>query len=189
MVKGQLVVIRGPMGSGKTKRLISECATWRENGFVGVAAFKHAKDRRYDAGDRLSSHDGQSVPAVPVWTATQAMYDASIRGCDLVVFDEGQFFESDLLTVALELVRRGCRVVVAGLKRISSDRRRAGEEIPLMKRLWEMAQVKIELFNRCARCGAENAEYSQRIGDVSETGVAVISAYEPRCAACFEPGK
>ena len=174
--RGSLEVISGCMFSGKTERLLARIANARSRA-VEVAVFKHASDYRYGRR-RLATHSGKLIEAVAVSDASSLMDEA--RGAQLVVIDEGQFFDGQLVDVCRELVARGCDVVVAGL-----DLDSWGLPFGPMPALEAAADHIIRTRAVCAMCG-EVAEYTQRTAPIeSDDMIGGAEAYEPRCARCF----
>ena len=182
---GWLEVICGPMFSGKSEEMIRRL---RRAEIAGqrVVIFKPVIDDRYDAAD-VVSHAGARMRAVPVTSPGEVATRAN--GFDVVGMDEIQFFDEGIVEVALELAKRGVRVVAAGL---DQDFRR----LPFgpMPELLSHAEFVDKLQAVCHRCGGP-ATTTQRLVDgrpAPYSGETVVvgaaEQYEARCRGCHEAG-
>ena len=107
--------------------------------------FKPRIDDRYDASD-VVSHAGIRMRAVPVAGVSELAERA--RGFEVVGIDEAQFFDEEIVAVALALADDGARVIAAGL---DQDFRR----LPFgpMPALLAHAEFVDKLQAVCHRCG------------------------------------
>ena len=182
---GWLEVICGPMFSGKSEEMIRRL---RRAEIAGqqVVIFKPRFDDRYDATD-IVSHAGVRMRGVAVDSVAEIA--ARAGGHQVVGIDEVQFFEHEVVEVALGLADAGVRVVVSGL---DQDFRR----LPFgpMPALLSHAEFVDKLQAVCHRCGGP-ATTTQRLldgcpapysGDTIVVGAA--EQYEARCRDCHEPG-
>lgn len=191
---GHLEVIVGPMFSGKSEELIrrvNRAVIARQR----VVVFKPAIDDRY-AVTRVASHSGQSAEAVAVTGTAQARAYLSGQGDllqtglfelpselpDVVAFDEAQFFDGELVPLAIELADAGVRVVLAGL-----DLDFRGEPFGIMPELLSRAESVEKLTAICVVCGAPATRTQRLIGgeparfDDPIVLVGATEAYEARC--------
>jgi thymidine kinase len=184
--KGKLVLIMGPMFSGKTSRLIEflerEMIAGRK-----ISLFKPKIDFRY-AESEVVTHKGVRLPAVVVATTKEGVRRIIISGSktDAVGLDEGQFWPLDTgLPRALEeLCFDGKTVYVSVLNR---DHR--GEPFGSAMELLARADDVYSLTAVCAKCGGD-AYFTQRVlsgkevfGEQVQVGGKEL--YEPRCRSCF----
>lgn len=184
---GSLLVIRGPMFSGKTKELIWILLNYRGDNFQ---VFVPALDSRGDG--RLVSHDGVTFPAVAVETAEEILERVYVE-TRLVVIDEVQFLGDGIVTVCNQLIAAGMEVVVAGL---DMDFRR----LPF-RSMHDLSMIAGRVSYTLAACAVcdRPAVYTQRL--YAETGapvpiddpVIVVDGtegrrYEPRCVKCHQFG-
>jgi thymidine kinase len=178
---GWIEVVAGPMFSGKSEELIRR-VTRAMIARQHVQVFKPALDDRYDAV-AVASHAGRTLQAEAVAdvAALRARLDSGTR---VVAVDEGQFFDADLVPLALELADRGRRVIVAGL-----DLDFRGAPFGPMPELLAQAEV-VEKLTAICRCG-KAATRTQRLiaGHPAheEDPVILVGAaesYEPRCRSC-----
>lgn len=179
---GRLEVICGPMFSGKTTALIRRLQTAADSG-SRTRALKPAQDTRYaGAAPALSTHAGEALGATAVASAAQVVKAAG--PADIVGIDEAHFFGAALVKPVLALLGAGRRVIVAGLER--DHRGRPFHPLPAL--LVEADEV-LKLTCPCAQCGRP-AVHSQRMS-ASRARIAVGGAgeYQPRCRACFTPGR
>jgi thymidine kinase len=143
---GYLEVIAGPMFSGKTEELIRRVRR-AQIARVKVQIFKPAIDNRYDTHN-VVSHSSQSIDAIPVHKSIeilQNIYDST----RIVAIDEAQFFDEEIINVVNKLVRRGQRLVMAGL-----DLDFRGRPFGSMPTLLAMADNVMKIQAICTVCGA-----------------------------------
>ncbi|KKQ15022.1 MAG: Thymidine kinase [Candidatus Daviesbacteria bacterium GW2011_GWA1_36_8] len=185
---GKLIVVHGCMFSGKSSELIrlAERSRWARK---KVLTFNHTTDIRY--GQKLiASHNGEKLDAILIHSPRE-IKDYLDKSVDVVVIDEGQFFDDSLIDVAQELNEQGITVIVGGL---DTDFR--AEPFHPMPTLIVMADEDIALTAICVECG-ENANRTQRLVNglpAKYTDPIILvgadELYEARCRACHEvPGK
>ena len=183
---GWLEVICGPMFSGKSEEMIRRL---RRAEIAGqrVGIFKPAIDDRYGEDD-VVSHAGARMRAVPVSCVRELLWRSNAY--DVVGIDEVQFFDRLIVPAALDLAKRGARVVAAGLDQ--DFRRRPFGPMP---ELLAHAEFVDKLQAVCQRCG-DSATTTQRLVDglpASYSGETVLvgaaEQYEARCRACHEAGE
>jgi thymidine kinase len=179
-------VVCGPMFSGKSEELIRRL---RRAEIAGQRALviKPVLDDRYDVG-HVVSHAGAKMRAVTAASSPDVLRLAT--GYDAIGVDEVQFFDGGIVMVIEELVRRGTRVIAAGL---AQDFR--GLPFGPMPTLLCVADFVDKLEAVCHRCGG-SATLTQRLvegrpapfdGDTVQIGA--LDSYEARCRACFEPNR
>jgi len=186
MSSGQLVVICGPMFSGKTSRLLEllerEMIAGRR-----IELFKPEIDARYSSSE-VVTHKGLKLPArvVPITGAGVKRIVATSRKVDVVGVDEAQFWPPAVeLPKALEMLAfSGKRVYVSVL-----NRDHAGEPFGNAMELLARADVIHSLTAVCVKCGGE-AYFTQRTSEGREVfGPQVVvggkELYEPRCRKCY----
>jgi len=185
---GYLEVIAGPMFSGKTEELIRQVKR-AAIGKKGVQVFKHSLDTRYGKEKKLHSHAGVSFASELVPTAHAILTKLNPKA-EVIAIDEAQWFGEDLISVVEELLRRGKKVLVAGLA-LTFDRQ---PFIPVPT-LMAIADRVIKLSAICTVCG-EEAVFHKRVakkgpkvnplaadpGFVSKLDLTVFQA---RCRQCF----
>lgn len=176
---GRIEVVCGSMFCGKTEELIRRVRR-AKIARQKVQVFKPALDTRY-AVEKITSHDGLGVEAVPVDSA-QAILNLIEPDTTIVAIDEVQFFGPDVLHVCQTLAERGLRVIAAGL-----DLDFRGEPFGPMPLLLAEAEQVDKLQAICVVCGAP-ASRTQRLIDGRPASyddpiilVGGSESYEARC--------
>lgn len=179
---GSLEVIAGCMSSGKSEELIrrlKRAAIAKQK----VIVFKPEIDSR---GEKLAitSRDGGLFEAVPIECPFD-VFGHFQEDCQVVAFDEAQFFHEELIVVIGELINRRVRVLVAGL-----DTDFSGAPFGSMPQLMAIADSVAKLNAVCVCCG-EPAIRTQRLIDgqpaPSDSPRVVVGGdemYEARCRRC-----
>ncbi len=169
------------MFSGKSEELIRRL---RRAEIAGQRALivKPLVDDRYDVG-HVVSHAGAKMRAVTVATSVDVLRLAA--SYDAIGIDEVQFFDDGIVETIDALVRRGARVVAAGL---AQDFRT--EPFGAMPTLLCVAEFVDKLEAVCHRCGGP-ATLTQRLLDGqpapldgATVQIGALDSYEARCRAC-----
>lgn len=179
-VSGRIEVICGSMFCGKTEELIRRvrrAIIARQQ----VKVFKPEIDDRYGI-QRITSHTGQSVEALPV-KASRDILELANGDATVVAIDEAQFFDEGIVSVAQRLADDfDMRVIIAGL---DTDFR--GEPFGAMPHLLSIAEEVIKLQAICVVCG-ESASRTQRLVNGRPAAlddpiilVGAQESYEARC--------
>ena len=119
--RGALILIFGPMFSGKTGELIDRVDSESHVGQYGII-IKPSNDIRYEA-DKVVTHSGRKIDAYRVDKGNpqeiiNLIAEQESKGdcIDIIGIDEAQFFEKFSLIKAIEkLINNGKTVMVAGL--------------------------------------------------------------------------
>ncbi len=174
---GTLEVIVGPMFAGKTETLILRMSLALQDE-EWVELLKPLTDTRYP-GEEVISHNGRKMGAS--WT--QPDLENFPSKAAVVGIDEAQFLSPEAIPVILAAVKRGQRVILAGLDLYST-----GLPFGPMPTFMAYADKVTKVRGLCSRCPAPSTR-SQRLCS-SEGGAVLIGGadtYEPRCLACFDP--
>jgi thymidine kinase len=182
---GRVEVITGSMFSGKSEELIRRL---RRALFARqrVQVFKSALDDRYHGIQRVSSHDGTSIEAVPIRSSREvaAMADGDAQ---VIGVDEAQFLDDGIIEVVGSLADGGVRVLIAG---IDLDFR--GEPFGPMPGLLAIAETVDKLHAVCVRCTGP-ASRTQLLVDGRPAPyhsptiqIGGAEKYEARCRMCHE---
>lgn len=170
-----VIVITGPMFSGKTTELIRRAREYKERHGLRVLVINHAKDVR-TTQNTVRTHDGVTYPAVHA----HDLMLVNTRQYDVIAVDEGQFFNNLRTFVDIETRRWGKRVLVAGLN--SDYLRRPFGEMPLLMSLADHVVVK---HSTCSACSSL-ALFTQRLSDNGDTiDVGGAEKYAARCRNCW----
>lgn len=170
-----VLVITGPMFSGKTTELIHRVRVHRERHGLRVLVVNHVKDVRASE-NTVRTHDGVTYPAVHA----HDLMLVNTRQYDVVAIDEAQFFSNLGAFVDLETRRWGRRVIIAGL---SGDylRRPFGE----MPRVLSLADHIVIKHATCATC-SNPAIFTQRLTNSKDTvDVGGAEKYTAACRKCW----
>ena len=194
--KGRLEVITGCMFSGKTtelhRRLERVAIAKRE--YVLFRPFSDTRGTPESSTVHVFGRNlGHEMPAtrvpddVDTYEDLARMYKAGdLDSCEVVGFDEGNFFAMGIVNLCTELVEHGKRVIVAGL-----DLNFRAKPFGAMPFLLALADDLTKLSAICAKCG-KDATRSQRLIDgvpapasSPEILVGGLDSYEARCKNCF----
>jgi len=179
---GRLEVITGPMFSGKSEELIRRLKRARI-ARQRVACFKPDIDLRYHR-TAIASHGSQTHEAATVATTQhlKAELFPTLDEIDVVGIDEVQFFDEAIISLAVELIHLGKRVIMAGL-----DTTFAAEPFGPVPALMAIADEVTKLSAVCMVCG-QPAIHTQRLGQSQElVVVGAAGLYEARCRVHFHP--
>ena len=191
---GYLEVIKGPMFSGKTTRLLD---MYKKYKFCDIQTmvFNYGKDNRY-SDSLLSSHDKVMIPCVKCLTLTEIVdlnkmhntyntaaaekYMTDFLEAKVILINEGQFFADivDWVKTAVEVHHK--TVYVCGL---NSDfkRNKFGNWLDL-----ELLSDEVVLLNSfCSHCKKRPAIFSHRLTNETEIEVIGSDCYIPVCRKCY----
>ena len=179
---GYIEAVIGPMYSGKSEELIrrlKRAKIAKQN----VVVFKPKIDDRYSKED-VVSHSGESIDAIPINKANE-IYDYIDNKVQVVGIDEVQFFDEEVVSVAVDLANKGIRVIAAGL-----DMDFKGEPFGPTPKLLAIAEFVDKIQAVCSVCG-QPATRSQRLinGKPARYNdpiiqVGAVESYEARCRKC-----
>lgn len=183
---GYLEVIAGPMFCGKTEELIRQvrrAAIAKKK----IQVFKHVIDMRYGRDKKLFSHAGVSFESDVISSPRQILQKLHPR-TEIIAIDEAQWFGEGLTPVIETLLKKGKKVLVAGLA-LTYDR----EPFAPIPTLMSMADRVTKLSAICAICGDE-AVFHKRIIKAKKIDphnpdpslVGKIDSYQPRCRKCYK---
>ncbi len=171
-----LEVISGCMFAGKSEELIRRLKRWKHSK-LGVITLKPARDTR---SENVCSRNGCSLEAIEVQASAQILDQVS--DSDLVIgIDEIHFFDSEIVDVVLQLVRKGKLVIVSGLNLDFAEK-----PFENTMRLMALASNVTIAFAVCDVCRSQYATRSQLL--VPSAGRILIGdkEYSPRCIQCFQ---
>lgn len=179
---GYIEVVIGPMYSGKSEELIrriKRAKIAKQN----IVVFKPKIDDRYSKED-VVSHSGDSVNAIPI-SSPNEIYNFIDNKTQVVGIDEVQFFDEDIVNIAVDLADKGIRVIAAGL-----DMDFKGEPFGPTPKLLAVSEFIDKIQAICSVCG-QPATRSQRLinGEPAKYDdpiiqVGAVESYEARCRKC-----
>lgn len=167
------------MFSGKTEELIRRMRR-AEIARQKVQIFRPEIDDRYDKSD-VVAHTGTSFKATPI-VHPREIFQHLLDTTRVVGFDEVQFFPEVIIEFIKKLMRRGIRVICAGL-----DLDYLGNPFGPMPELLAMADEVMKIQAICTICGMP-ATKTQRLNDNPENEddtqqvlVGGLKLYQARC--------
>jgi thymidine kinase len=181
-IPGRLEVITGPMFSGKSEELIRRLKRARI-ARQRVTCFKPDIDLRYHR-TAIASHGDQTHEACTVANVErlrEAIFPI-LEETDVIGLDEVQFFDETIISLSVELIHLGKRVIMAGL-----DTTFNAEPFGPVPALMAIADEVTKLSAVCMVCG-QPAIHTQRLGQSQElVVVGAAGLYEARCRTHFQP--
>lgn len=176
---GYLEIFIGPMYSGKTSKLLE---IYKQYKFcnVPIEVINYSEDTRYH-DTMLSSHDEIMIPCIQALKMSDVMNEERIQMADVILINEGQFFE-DLVPVVLELVQLKKKVYVSGLDS-DFERKKFGTLLDLIP----MCNKVTKIHSLCSLCKDGTAGiFSLRLTQEKEQKVIGSDCYIPVCRYCYE---
>jgi len=186
-----LELIIGPMFAGKSSALQSIVRRRMAIGW-NVLVIKHSIDTRYlsdsDSNNYVVNHDMQKCPARSCSLLSECLSWPEYRDAQLIVVEEGQFFE-DLIRVVLTAVEtHGKNVVVVGLDG-DAHRKPFGKILELIPLADEVQRI----YALCKLCGDGTparftSAVSAAVSDATSDGkpnVGSAESYRPLCRKHF----
>jgi thymidine kinase len=166
------------MFSGKTSKLIEIYYKYVKTD-MKVLVINHSFDTRY-SNEMLSNHNKEMIPCL--WTDTLSSINKDeISNADLILINEGQFF-NDLYKCVKEWVEiDGKKVYICGLDG-DSNRKKFGEILDLIP----LADKVVKLNALCSICkNGTKALFTLRL--TLETSQVLIGSdcYKPVCRMCY----
>ena len=187
MALGELIVVCGPMFSGKTEHLISQ-ARLAPVLQRTIAVLRPERDSRSPV---VVSHSGLQLPqspfikilAVPVPHEGEKWKPVRLPpGTAKVALEEGQFFPDEIFRDVQKWRGAGMDVLITGL-----DMDSKGDPFELMSRFMGVATSVSKRQAVCMRC-REPAHFSYRKAeDGSRVLIGGADLYEARCGSCWIP--
>ena len=174
---GKIVLILGPMFSGKSTRLIENIrkSVYKNKKSIMI---KYSGDKRYTNKSEVVTHDLIKYDSIECRNLSDS-YDL-LKDYDIIGIDEGQFFP-DLVEISEKLSLLKKMVYIAAL---NGDFRM--EPFPVIANIIPKAD-KIKLLKAyCFNCHRD-AKFSLRIVQNNETVlIGAGEAYKPACRDCHK---
>jgi thymidine kinase len=176
---GRIIVITGPMYSGKTTRLIQEIEKF-EIANKAYVVFKPSIDIRYGLTN-ISNHKGLKVEAIPIKKSDEIFEHLEEKRYNLIAIDEAQFFDEKLPEIVQNLADEGYTVILSCL---DMDFKR--QPFKVSSELLSIADSVIKNRAVCERCGSFDAAYSFKLkGDENQIDVGGKDKYIAVCRKCY----
>lgn len=176
---GRIEIIVGPMFCGKSEELIRRLRRTMV-AKLPMMAFKPDIDKRYDGGDKITSHSRYEIQAHPVPVNDPYLILSTIdKNTQVVGIDEIQFFPPAIIDVCQTMAKTGIRVILSGL-----DMDYTGKPFGSVPTLMAIAERVDKLTSICTVCGAD-ATRTQKL-NITENSVTIEvgqdDKYTARCA-------
>ena len=176
-----LEIILGPMFSGKTSRLLEiykQCIFCN----ISVAVINHSSDVRYDISTTiLSTHDQHKIPCFSFTTLSSSLSNPEIFNAQVILINEGQFFE-DLFQTVSQFLQQGKHIYIAGLDG-DFERKKFGtilDLIPLCDKVTKLASL-------CSKCkNGTPGIFSMRLTHEKQQTLVGADNYIPVCRICYQ---
>lgn len=176
---GYLELIIGPMFSGKTSRLVEIYKHYTENTSYRVLVINYIGDKRYHE-TMLSTHDNIYIPCEYSKTLSTWLNIERIAEVDVILINEGQFFDDLCECVHIMVEELHKKVYVCGL---NGDYRR--EKIGGILDLIPICDKIVNLTSKCSLCNGV-ALFSYRKNDnASQYVIGSSDIYMPLCRCCY----
>lgn len=109
-MQGEIILITGPMYSGKTTTLISKLERFKRTG-KKILVIKYINDLRYTNDNKLISHSKMEFCTECIYS--QSLKDIDISAYDIIGIDEGQFFND--IVIVNEWANMDKKIIISAL--------------------------------------------------------------------------
>lgn len=178
-VKPGLVVECGSMFSGKSDTIQRKGERYRY-AQQQVVFVKPDLDNRYDEFS-VTTHTGNSVPAVNMDIHSSLMLIPEVRQADVVLIDEVQFFKEQIIEDIHRLVEEGKRVYCAGL-----DLDFKAHPFAVTSHLMSIADKVHKHHAVCTTCGEDAYISHKKIQNDKRVELGHADLYEALCRKCYQ---
>jgi thymidine kinase len=184
---GYLEIIKGPMFSGKTTRLME---IHKKYSFcdINTMVINYEKDTRY-SNDLLSSHDKVMIPCLKALTLNTLynVHDKTGKNVDdfmnakIILINEGQFFPDIVEWVSIVVEKYHKNVYICGL---NSDFKR--DKFGNWLDLETISDNVVMLQSFCSKCKKRPAIFSHRLTNENDLELIGSDCYIPVCRKCYK---
>jgi thymidine kinase len=179
-ITSYLEIIIGPMFSSKTTALLE---IYKKCKFcnIPVSIINHTSDTRYHDA-MISSHDKVLAPCLQAYKLQDIwLENTSLRYSDIILINEGQFFE-DLYEVVLDMLKHNKKIYICGLDG-DFERNKFGkilDLIPFCDNVYKLKSI-------CSICkDGTPGIFSMRLTNETEQTVVGSDNYIPVCRKCYD---
>jgi thymidine kinase len=195
---GYLEIIKGPMFSGKTTRIMD---IYKKYSFcdINTMVINYEKDNRY-SDEFLSSHDKIMIPCIKALTLTELVnltdssadatnslgrsvsgkYATEFLESKAILINEGQFFADIVEWVRIAVEKYHKNVYICGL---NSDFKR--NKFGNWLELESISDNVVMLHSFCSHCKKRPGIFSHRLSNESELEIIGSDCYIPVCRKCY----
>ena len=191
---GYLEIIKGPMFSGKTTRILD---IYKKYKFCDIQTMviNYSKDNRY-SDEMLSSHDKIMIPCIKALRLNDIIpltdsdeitnkldfkYIKNFMVSKAILINEGQFFGDIVEWVTIAVEKYYKNVYVCGLN-TDFMRNKFGNWLELER----ISDNVVMLHSFCSNCKKRPAIFSHRLSNESEVEVIGSDCYIPVCRKCYK---
>ena len=174
---GYLKIIIGPMFSGKTTELIRIYNRYKA-AELKVLAINYKDDIRYHS-TLMSTHNKQMIPSINCKTLSEIDYD-DIQNYDIILINEGQFFEDIYKYVDILVNKLNKRVYVCGLDG-DFQRKKFGHIFDIIP----IADDIIKIKGICNKCKMNDSIFTYRKVNNKEQKIIGNDIYLGLCRKCY----
>lgn len=176
--KKEVVLISGPMKSGKSARLIEMYNDFSSKG-ITVECFKNSIDTR-DVGYIKSRAYDETVPC----TTLNNIKECINSKADVVMIDEFQFIQAPIMADTVRhFIDNNRSLYIFGLDRIAD-----GSKWPTYTAIKDLVDAEIQLKADCEMCGRKGVAEYTKLESQSNDLVQIeneLVKYYPVCKDCF----
>lgn len=182
----------GPMYAGKTSKLLD---IYKQCKFcnISVTVINHSTDTRYH-NTMLSTHDKIMIPCIQtihlndVWNYTkvdetyrdECDNHIKLRNSDVILINEGQFFE-DLYDTVVDMLNNNKKIYICGLDG-DFQRNKFGQILDLIP----LCDKVTKLTSLCSICkNGTSGIFSMRLTTEKQQTLVGSDNYVPVCRKCF----
>ena len=176
--KGKIILILSCMFAGKTESLLAYARKY-SLAKKKVILIKYSKDTRYSV-DEICSHNKTSMKATfSCESLAPLIEEKDIDDADVILIDEGQFFEDSPIICNL-WANQGKIIVISALNGDFEQK-----PFPVISELIAIAEERVNLSAVCVICG-EDANFTKRkIISKAKVLIGGENIYEARCRECL----
>lgn len=186
--KGKLIVITGPMFSGKTEELLRQLhlAQYAQKKTIFFTSSEETYDLNKSSNNLQPSNE---IVANPISKSNQIYkYLKNKTEAKTIFIDKLHFFDKKVVEILPKLAKKGYRVVAAGL-----DQDFKGEAFKQVAVLLALADKVIKLTSICRVCHRKATMTQRTLGLAFTTDPIVLignkDIYEARCRSCHVVGE
>lgn len=172
-----IVVITGPMKSGKTKKLIQLYKIISIQNNLNPIMIKPSIDNRFSQ-DKVVSRDGDSIQCYNVRSLKDIIDIFALEKINNIFIDEFQFIKGNINQL-LEIKNKDVNLYISGLERTSELK-----PFKIMKDALKIADVKVYLTGKCQMCG-NPSEYTYYKGNKTNNILIGDDCYLTVCKSCY----
>lgn len=182
--QGEIILIIGPMFSGKTTELIRRISRY-DRAAMKTIVIKPIKDTRYSNTEVVTHEDlhgdKRRIDAVSVDNLGQCEEIDNFEKVDVVGIDEGNFFGVDIAYYAEKWRRDGKIVIISGLNGSYTK-----EHFGSFHMLYPLCTDIVMLTAVCEKCKRDAHFTHRKSADSADLVVGGSDKYEALCGSCFD---